>query len=307
MDVLTGLRSDPKYLFSKYIYDKEGDFLFEQIMNSPEYYPSRCEMEIFKEQTSFIANALVHGKEKIYVIELGPGDIAKSIHLIRELCLCDVLGTYIPIDISRHIIELLKATFIQEFPSLKFQGFTGEYFEKLPEAIKASDNKRVILFLGGNATNFPPEVTTGMFNRLNAMMQRGDVLMTGFDLKKDPRIILSAYNDREGWTARFNLNLLKRINRELGGNFVLENFSHYPSYDPQTGACKSHLVSEKLQEVNISGSNIVFRKGEPVFIEISQKYDEETISKIAREVGFVQKSIFKDRNKYFADVIWQKP
>ncbi len=307
MDVLTGLRSDPKYLFSKYIYDKEGDFLFEQIMNSPEYYPSRCEMEIFKEQTSFIANALVHGKEKIYVIELGPGDIAKSIHLIRELCLCDVLGTYIPIDISRHIIELLKATFIQEFPSLKFQGFTGEYFEKLPEAIKASDNKRVILFLGGNATNFPPEVTTGMFNRLNAMMQRGDVLMTGFDLKKDPRIILAAYNDREGWTARFNLNLLKRINRELGGNFVLENFSHYPNYDPQTGACKSYLVSEKLQEVNISGSNIVFRKGEPVFIEISQKYDEETISKIAREVGFVQKSIFKDRNKYFADVIWQKP
>ena len=137
-------------------------------------------------------------------------------------------------------------------------------------------------------------------------MRNHDLLLLGFDLRKDPRIIRAAYDDREGITARFNLNLLDRINRELNGNFSTTEFSHYSNYDPQTGSNKSFLISEKDQQVIVRDEVFSFQKGEPVFMEISQKYSLPETGVLAAESGFVQRSFFTDSNEYFADVLWEK-
>lgn len=305
-DVINGLRARQKYLLSKYFYDAEGDLLFQKIMGCEDYYPTRCEMEILTEQTQNIVCSVLGRDEKVDILELGPGDATKSIHLIRKMDQHGELGSYIPIDISPHIIKLLKEKFQKEFPHLSFYGISGEYFNELPNAISHSENRKVILLLGGNACNYQPETTLNMLKKLNGIMKKGDMALIGFDLKKDPRIIRAAYFDRDGFTSRFNLNLLSRINRELGGDFVIENFTHYACYDPQTGACKSFLISESDQEVFIRDERISFGKGEPVFMEISQKYDLHTIAHIAEESGFVQKDVFTDRKNYFSDVLWQK-
>lgn len=305
-DVVQGLRSEPKHLLSKYFYDKKGDYLFQQIMTCEDYYPTRCEMEILKEQTKDIVNYLLFDIPKVDVIELGPGDATKSVQLIRYLFSQKALGSYIPIDISDHIIHSLEEKFSKEFDGLSIRGFAGEYFQRLPDAISVTANPKIILFLGGNACNYRPSVTLSIFRKLNCLMQSGDSLLIGFDLKKDPRIIRAAYNDRNGITARFNLNLLTRINRELGGNFQLKNFSHYSSYDPQIGASKSFLISENNQKVEIAGETFSFKNGEPIFMEISQKYDVHSIENLAVESGFVQKKLFTDHRHYFSEALWQK-
>lgn len=306
-DVLRGLQSHPKFLLPKYFYDEQGDELFEKIMQSREYYPTRAEMSILKNQGSAITNSLTASSAKTDVIELGAGDAAKSKHLIRQLYQKKKLSAYYPIDISPHIIQQLQKTFHHRFPDLLFKGYTGEYFDVLPHAMKISNKRKVLLFLGGNIGNFLRDQIRVVCKNLFDGMRSGDNILIGFDLKKDPRKILAAYNDKEGVTAAFNLNLLKRINRELGADFKKNQFTHYPTYDPHTGACKSFLISEKVQAVNIAGKIITFYKGETIFMEVSTKFDPDEIKEIAEQSGFVQKEIFFDANRYFADVIWQKP
>lgn len=305
-DVVLGLTASPKYLLSKYFYDEVGDGLFQQLMASAEYYPARCEMEILKEQSGRIVAEIMDNDNPVDIIGLGPGDATKSVHLLRAFIERKGLASYLPIDISPHIIEVLRAYISNEFPRLNFHGFAGEYFEKLPEAIKYSAHRKLILFLGGNACNFPPDVTLRILQNLNNIMRNHDLLLLGFDLRKDPRIIRAAYDDRKGITARFNLNLLDRINRELKGNFSTTDFSHYSNYDPQTGANKSYLISEKDQQVKVRDEMLTFQKGEPVFMEISQKYSLPETGVLAAESGFVQRSFFTDSNEYFADVLWEK-
>lgn len=306
-DVLKGLQSSPKYLMSKYFYDAHGDRIFQKIMRSREYYPTRTEFGILKKQSNQIAKALAGNDAQIDLIELGAGDAVKSIHLVRRLYERNQLAVYAPIDISGNIISFLQKKFKKKLPGITVNGYTGEYFDMLPHAIKNSQRKKVILFLGGNMGNFLREQMMIACQKLFDNMHSGDKVLIGFDLKKDPRKILAAYNDKAGLTAAFNLNLLKRINRELGADFKVSQFAHYPTYDPQTGYCKSYLVSEKNQSVNIAGSMIYFEKGEAIFTEVSQKFEIEELKSIAQETGFIQKEIFMDSKKYFADVIWEKP
>lgn len=306
-DVMKGLQSAPKFLMSKYFYDANGDKIFQQIMQSEEYYPTRAEHSILKNQSAQIANALTKSASRIDLIELGAGDAVKSTHLLKKLHERKQLGAYIPIDISGNIISFLQEKFKKKIPGITVVGYTGEYFDMLPQAVKYSRRKKAILFLGGNAGNFLREQMMEVCRKLFDNMHSGDKALIGFDLKKDPRKILAAYNDKAGLTAAFNLNLLKRINRELGANFQVGRFSHYPNYDPQTGYCKSYLISEKKQTVLINDTRILFEKGEPVFTEISQKFEMDELDQIAQESGFVQKKVFIDSKKYFADVIWEKP
>lgn len=306
-DVLKGLHASPKFLVSKYFYDARGDVLFQKIMRSSEYYPTRAEMNILKNQGSTIADALVTSPSKVDVIGLGAGDAAKSIHLVKQLHIKKRLHAYYPVDISAHIISQLQKKFQRRFPDLSFRGYAGEYFEMLPKVMELNDRKKVILFLGGNMGNFLREQMMATCKRLFNGMRSGDKALIGFDLKKDPRKILAAYNDKAGITAAFNLNLLKRINRELGANFKINQFTHYPTYDPHTGACKSFIISERDQSVTISGTTISFAKGEAIFTEVSLKLDMDELKSTAQQTGFIQQKIFMDNNKYFADVIWQKP
>lgn len=304
-DVVSGLKSDPKRLYSKYFYDSRGDWLFERIMRTKDYYPTRCELEIFKTQRTSIADSVLRNKKKLDIIALGPGDSSKTIYLIEELKKRNALENYFPIDISENIITTLRPMFTRKFPDVSFKGLAGEYFDKLPEVLEISVNTRLVFFVGATIGNFLPEQMLHFCQQLKNNLKKGDMALIGFDLKKDPRKILAAYNDSEGWTAKFNLNLLSRINRELGADFRENRFAHFPTYDPLTGACKSFLVSKIDQQVHIGKNVISFWKGEPVHTEISQKYQLQEIEAAAKASGFKQIAAYQDSKKYFVDVLWQ--
>ncbi len=305
-DVLKGLLSSPKYLDSKYFYDKKGDELFQKIMASDEYYLTNCEMEIFTKQTAAIADAAADGQQPLDVIEFGAGDATKSSHLLKELLKRKAIGTYFPIDISDNIIQLLNKTLPPMLPGLNIHGLNGEYFSMLSKANEISNNKKLVLFLGANIGNFKFNEMPPFCSRLRNELSEDDLVLIGFDLKKHPRKIRNAYDDAQGFTRQFNLNLLTRINRELNANFDNEKFDHYASYDPDNGACKSYLVSLAKQDVCIDKNNLIhFEKDETIFMEISQKYSIEVIDRTALESGFTPVAYFFDSNEYFTDVVWQ--
>ena len=302
-DVLKGLQSSQKYLDSKYFYDKKGDELFQKIMDSDEYYLTNAEMEIFSKQTSDIADRLLKETIKLDVIEFGPGDAIKSVYLLKELSKRNALINYFPIDISENIIDLLNENLPKKIPAISIHGFAGEYLEMLAAADKISSGKKLVLFLGANIGNFKFNEMPKFCKNLRSLLSQDDMVLIGFDLKKNPKKILAAYDDKAGFTTQFNLNLLRRINKELDANFVVNNFEHYATYNPETGACKSYLISTKKQSVNIQDALIEFEKYEPVFMEISQKYSLMQINQIAQECGFQVLAHFFDQKKYFVDVI----
>jgi dimethylhistidine N-methyltransferase len=304
-DVLEGLQSSPKYLDSKYFYDKKGDELFQKIMASNDYYLTNAEMEILTNQKAEIADAVLTDANKLDVIEFGAGDATKSIHLLKELNERKAIANYFPIDISENIINLLNKNIPAAIPGLSIHGLNGEYFDMLAKANQISENKKLVLFLGANIGNFKFDAMPAFCKKLRNQLSEGDMVLIGFDLKKDPKKILAAYDDSEGFTSQFNLNLLRRINNELNANFNLGNFEHYAMYDPDSGACKSYLVSMKEQKVCIDETPINFKKDETIFMEISHKYSVSQIDEIAVQCGFKPVEHFFDKKKYFVDVIWE--
>lgn len=305
-DVIRGLSSRSKYLESKYFYDAVGDKLFQDIMDCPEYYPTRCEMEIFSKQTGALSSLLRSHYNDFELVELGAGDATKSIHLLRRLLAENATFTYYPIDISSNVIKHLETKLPLQLPGLKVKGLNGEYFEMLERQKRDSSKPKIVLFLGSNIGNIPADGVEGFCNELRSHLNTGDLALIGFDLKKDPRTILAAYNDKGGITKRFNLNLLRRINDELGADFDLDKFEHYPVYDPGTGACKSYLVSLAEQRVCVGDTECFdFKEGEPIHTEISQKYTVEQTNEIAGKCGFKPVSHLYDSKHWFLDAIWE--
>lgn len=305
-DVTEGLRAEYKYLPSKYFYDEAGDKLFQQIMACPEYYPTRCELEILQHQSAKMAHLFLDESPSFDLVELGPGDASKSWFLLRELQKEHADFTYYPIDISSNVIGWLEDKLPVTLPGIRMQGLNGEYLEKMQQLGTFSNNRKIVLFMGANIGNMTIQQATQFCRQLHEHLQPGDLLLIGFDLKKHPRTILDAYNDRQGITRAFNLNLLRRINRELGGDFDTEQFEHYPVYDPGTGACKSYLISRIPQAVHIADKRILFAENEPIFMEISQKYTMEETRLIAAHSGFSPVHTFFDQKNWFADVLWQR-
>lgn len=304
-DVMAGLTAQPKYLEAKYFYDTAGDELFQEIMNSPEYYPTNCELEIFTQQTELLSQAIIGNGSPFDLIELGAGDAMKSTHLLRHLLHKEADFTYIPIDISGHVINYLNETLPSTLPGLQLTGLTGEYFVMLKEAAKISGRRKVVLFLGSNIGNMPVADAEGFCIALREHLTQGDSVLIGVDLKKNPKTVLAAYNDAKGFTSQFNLNLLTRINRELQADFILNQFEHYPMYDPETGACKSYLISLADQQVQICDETISFAKDEYIYMEISQKYTVEQTNKMAAKAGFKPVHHFYDSKGWFLDAIWE--
>jgi L-histidine Nalpha-methyltransferase len=305
-DVLDGLRAENKYLSSKYFYDETGDKLFQQIMACPEYYPTRCEMEIMQHQSGKMARLFMEESPAFDLVELGPGDATKSWFLLRELQKERAAFTYYPIDISSQVIGWLEDKLPSTLPGIRMQGLNGDYLEKMHQLNTFSPNRKIVLFMGGNIGNMNIQQATHFCRQLRDHLQPGDLLLIGFDLKKHPRIVLDAYNDRQGITRAFNLNLLRRINNELGGDFDLDQFDHYPVYDPVSGACKSYLISRKAQEVHIGDKTVSFRENEAIHMEISQKYTLEETELLAMQSEFEPVHTFLDTKKWFADVLWQR-
>lgn len=303
-DVTAGLRQHPKQLQSKYFYDQRGDKLFQEIMSLPDYYLTRCEMDIFKSKTAEIALGISADNTPFDLIELGAGDASKSIHLLQYLKNLDTDFRYMPIDISGNILSILDERLKKEIPGLDIVSLEGEYFQMLYKASQLSSRRKVILFLGSNIGNMELEEAYRFCFELRKNLNKGDVVMIGFDLKKEPNTILNAYNDAEGVTASFNLNLLERINKELGADFVLDQFEHYETYDPVTGACRSYLISLADQNISLDGDVFHFAENEPVYMEVSQKFSVEDTQKMASQSGFKTVYSIMDSREWFVDVFW---
>ena len=306
-DVLRGLSATPKSLSSKYFYDDEGTRLFQRIMKLPEYYLTNSEMEIFRKQTSEIFEAFAARGKSFDLMELGAGDGTKTAVLIDHFLKQSADITYSPIDISQEALDFLSTKFRAEFPGLQIDPLVGDYFKILRSLKNVAGRRKVLLFLGSNIGNFSREHSLSFFRDLHSVMNKDDLLFIGFDLQKDPHIIVRAYDDAQGVTARFNLNLLARINRELGANFDLDKFSHYAIYSPLECAARSFLISRERQTVHIEAlrRDFAFGQWEAVFMEISQKYSLEMIEALAGESGFVVEQNFFDSKCYYTDSLWR--
>lgn len=303
-DILKGLSAHPKKLSSKYFYDKTGDRLFQKIMAMPEYYLTDCELDIFQNKTEELAKAISRINEPFDLIELGAGDAMKSSYLLMNLVDRGTDFTYMPIDISGNILSVLQENLNEKLPELEILPLEGEYFEMLDKVTALSKRKKVVLFLGGNIGNMESGEARYFCSEVKRKLNPGDLFLVGFDLKKNPHIILAAYNDPAGITASFNLNLLTRINRELKADFRVENFQHYQNYDPASGACRSFLVSLCDQEIHVGNHLFHFKKDEWIDMEISQKFSERDIKKLAVDSGFHILAEVKDSKNWFVDSIW---
>lgn len=307
MSILSGLQQFPKQLSSKYFYDQHGDRLFQQIMQMPEYYLTDCEYEIFDQQKEALLQKI--GKDPFELIELGAGDGLKTKVLLHHLVQQNVSFQYRPVDISNAVLGQLTQSLSAELPTLQVAPLHGEYFQVLEQLKTLGDHqKKVIFFLGANIGNLTKQQSLSFLRQLNDLLMPGDMLLIGIDLKKDPATILSAYNDAAGITAAFNLNLLTRINRELKGHFVLENFKHWETYNPSTGETKSYIVSKKDQTVKIEAlsTTIHFDAWEAIEVELSQKYSIEEVEILASQSDFSILSHFFDSKNYFVDSLWIK-
>ncbi|MFW0718258.1 L-histidine N(alpha)-methyltransferase [Pedobacter sp. N23S346] len=304
-DVLDGLMAEKKFLSSKYFYDETGDRIFQQIMEMDEYYLTDAEMEILQHQTDELADVIAADPSAFDLIELGAGDATKSVHLLQALLNRQLEFSYLPIDISQHVIEDLEENLPKKLPALNVEGLNGDYFAMVKKAKSMSGRRKVLLFMGANIGNMDVVEAKEFCKALRNELSPEDLLIIGFDLKKNPRQILAAYDDAAGITKSFNLNLLSRINRELDGDFEVEHFDHYASYDPESGACKSYLVSLKEQLVNIGDETVRFAQNEHIYMEISQKYSLKEINDLAMETGFTPTAHFFDHQKYFVDAVWK--
>jgi dimethylhistidine N-methyltransferase len=305
-DVLKGLASTPKSLSSKYFYDDEGSRLFREIMKLPEYYLTASELEIFSQQTGAIFDAFTDGADAFDLIELGAGDGSKTAILVEEFLRREVNFKYSAIDISKEACDSLLTNFRAKFPTLNIRALQGDYFKILKSLKNGSERRKILMFLGSNIGNFDRERAVDFFKQLRGVMNPNDRVFIGFDLQKDPRVIVQAYDDDQGITAAFNLNLLTRINRELGADFDVAKFSHYAVYRPVDCAARSFLISREKQTVRIDALNrsFEFDQWEAIFMEISQKYSMTLIDYLARESGFAIGSTFFDSKNYYCDSLW---
>ena len=271
-------------------------------MATPEYYLTNAEQEIFQEQSKTITRQFAPGAD---IVELGAGDGSKTRLLLAEHLERGAF-CYLPIDISGNSLAGLQQRMLEWLPGLEVIPVVGEYLEAL-DFLPVQSSRRVFMFLGSNIGNFTPAHAVEFFADISGHMNAEDRLLIGFDLKKDPQVILAAYNDAAGHTRAFNLNLLLRINRELGGDFNLDQFEHYSCYDPQSGAAKSYLVSRRQQKVYLRKleKSFEFIAGECIFMEISQKYSLTELQELAFQSGFDVSACFTDTHGYFADQIWK--
>jgi len=240
--------------------------------------------------------------------ELGSGDGVKTRILLDSLLDEGSDFRFVPVDISKKSTDDLTRSLNRDLPALEVKAFTGDYFQ-LMRSINGNGNiRKVILFLGSNIGNFPDDELDLFLTRLSGFTKSGDKVVIGFDLKKSPGIIMNAYDDPHGLTSKFNLNHLARINRELYADFDLSRFEHFTDYNPYTGEVKSFLISLANQSVFVgeTGQTFMFERWEPIFMELSRKFDLDFVEELAARYGFEVERHYTDHRHYFADSVWIK-
>ncbi len=303
-DVLTGFSSTTKHLSAKYFYDDIGSELFRAISQHEDYYLTRTEYGILNAISNRLPGILNEGE--IDIIELGAGDGHKSELIIDGFLDAGVAVNFYPVDISDRAMDMLGET-IREKPNLSVQGLIGDYFDGLRFVRERSGNRQLVLFLGSNIGNFNRFQSQSFLRRLCDSLNPDDYLLIGFDLKKDIAELINAYSDSSHYTRDFNLNLLTRINRELGGNFDLSGFQHYAAYNPVLGAMESYLLALREQRVFIDAlqKEFSFAAFEPIHLEYSFKFLPTDIEFLCHQTGCIIVENFTDPEERFIDSLWQ--
>ncbi len=292
-DVIEGLSAQPKRLSPKYFYDAAGSELFEQITLLPEYYPTRTELGILRDRGTEISASVPKGAA---LVEFGAGASTKVRLLLQQ---CD-FGAYVPVDISGDFLKAQAEALRADFPGLKVYPVTADFTAPfvLPSAVKAMP--KVGFFPGSTLGNFEPHEACSFLRSALSILGEDAQMLIGVDLEKDERMLYAAYNDAAGVTARFNLNVLVRINQELGGNFDLSAFTHRAIYNRERHRIEMHLISRKAQTVRILGRGFAFRSGESIHTESSYKYSLDRFTALARGSGWTPTASWTDAAAMFS-------
>ena len=298
-DVRRGLSTKPKRFLPKYFYDQLGSQLFEAICLLPEYYLTRAENEILEQYGDEIVSSL---DGETTLLEMGSGSASKTRLLIEALLRRQKTLLFIPVDISATALDSSSRILLQSYPQLKIEAYAADYFAGLAELSKKQRSRTLALFLGSNISNFDPDEALKFLHALREVLQHGDALLLGADLKKEKSVLEAAYNDALGVTAAFNLNVLARINRELGGNFDLRAFQHRAFYNDGAGRVEIYIESTRDQKVTISelDMEIEFAAGEQIHTENSYKYALSDIARLAEETGFARGRTWLDNKEQFS-------
>lgn len=303
--VKKGLSQTPKKLSSRYFYDERGDELFQQIMQMEEYYLPACEMEIIKTQSKHIAEDIAQETETLQIVELGAGDGSKTKHFLKAITPYFKEIEYVALDISPNILEVNKCEVESHISGLVQSSIAGNYFETY-KSLPKTNRGRIVLFLGANIGNYPFMEAISFFEFVKSGLNNSDYFLVSFDMVKHPRKIIKAYDDSEGITRQFNLNLLERMNRELGADFDLSKFDHYPFYNPITGVTSSQIISLEDQKVHFSEGFVAdFGAFEAIHVEVSKKFFWKDIEEVALESGMNIQQTYFDKKKEYAFVIFK--
>jgi len=297
-EIYFSLTQNSKFINPKFFYDKKGSELFESICLLSEYYPTRTELSILKKLDHDLSS---HLDKNINLVELGSGASVKTRLILDIFTKLQPKTEYFPIDISEILTESSEQL-LKDYDTLHITGIIDTYEGGLEFLKSYDDKKNLILFLGSSFGNFTPDDGKLFLEKIFSTMKSGDLFLIGLDLVKDKNILESAYNDLEGITAKFNLNVLSRINDELDADFVINNFSHYSIYNENDQRIEMNLKSLVSQSVIIGKSNLSLNldKGELIHTEYSHKYHVSQIKKLLSDVGFEFKNMWLDDEKYFS-------
>jgi dimethylhistidine N-methyltransferase len=294
MDAVKGLSATPKFMLAKHFYDAEGSRLFEQIMRLPEYYPTRSEMQVLRDKAREIAGLI---PQEAALVEFGSGSTAK-IRILLEAA--PKLAAYVPVDISAEYLEQEAAALRRDFPKLAVLPVAADFTKPFELPAKIRSLPRAGFFPGSTIGNFEPLAAVAFLRNAARILGRGAVLIVGVDLVKDVNVLRAAYNDSAGITAAFNLNLLARMNRELGADFDLSAFEHRALYNRERQRIEMHLKSRKRQKVSLNGATFAFERGETIHTENSYKYTPEGFASLGRQAGWLERALWTDKNGNFS-------
>jgi len=303
-DVCAGLTAGRKWLPPRWFYDELGSSLFDTICFLPEYYVMRAEAEALTAHRGDIAAAL---GAPVRLVELGSGAARKTRILFDTITRRQRNLEYVPVDVDASMLERVGQNLLRDYDTMRVVAVRSDFSRpSLPLSLLPRTRARtVVLFLGSTIGNLNPEEAKAMLRDLRSSLAPGDALLLGADLRKDRSVLEPAYNDPLGVTAAFNLNLLGRINRELGGTFDLSAFRHLAFYDEELGRIEMHLVSRHAQRVTIEALEleISFAEGETIHTESSYKHDASTLQDLAEAADFRIEKTWSDSRRWFADVL----
>lgn len=297
-DVIEGLSQTQKTLPPKYLYDEQGSILFEQICELPEYYPTRTEASILSD----FSHAIAQETGPCELIELGSGSSTKTRHLLSAYEAFEKEFTYIPVDVSGEILTQSAHQLVEEYPHLTVRGLVGTYEQALEQLPEPPTVPRMVLFIGSTLGNFAPDQSEQFLARVSTSLRTGDYFLLGVDLQKEPEVLQAAYDDAQGVTAAFNLNMLAHLNWRFGGNFELNNFSHRAIYDQDLGRIEMHLDCHTDHTINLQGLNhqVDFKAGESIRTEISRKFKVEELANTLSQHDLMLHQIWTDPQDWFA-------